>query len=249
MNYLSILTSAGHFGFRGRIHTERRPSLLMIAGAFPLANQHQEMIDWFPAANVVIGRLPGMHVPWSTADAKELTEGLEEAIEFLFRDGPLVVCAGSTSALVTIPLRSKNIQRKVILEPFFSTEGLWPFLPFVRTRMARYPDDEALRHYLWSTFGYGEKTAENRDYRHLLDSLSVPTDVVVGGMPLQPERPLTQWPSFTSVEDRELLRANRWVNLYEGPPQAGHNLWANPSCVATVRELLKSALHTAGMPL
>lgn len=247
MDFLSVLTSAGHIGFRGRIHTgPARPSLLMVAGAFPRSDQHQEMINWFREFNVVIARLPGMGVPASQADAAQITIGLQEASSFLLRDWPLVVCGGSASGLVTIPLQGSNIRHKVILDPFLTTEPLWPLLNFIRGLLERDPGNEHLRRYAWSMFGLSTEGFENRDYRSIVDALNVPTDVVVGGMALQPERALNQFPSLTSIEDRAILSAHPLVTMHEGPPEVGHDLWSNEASSQTIKELLRAALESAG---
>ena len=250
MDFLSVLTSAGHIGFRGRIHAgPARPSLLMVAGAFPRSDQHQEMINWFPEFNVVIARLPGMGVPASHADAAQITIGLQEASSFLLRDWPLVVCGGSASGLVTIPLQASNIRRKVILDPFLTTEPLWPLLNFTRGLLEREPNNEHLRRYASMMFGLSVEGFENRDYRSILDALDVPTDVMVGGMPLQPERPLNVFPSLTSIEDRAMLSAHPLITMHEGPPDVGHDLWSNEATSQAIKELLRAALESAAEDL
>ena len=246
MDFLSVLTSAGHFGFRGRIHAgPARPSLLMVAGAFPRADQHQEMINWFPEFNVVIARLPGMGVPAFHADAAQMTIGLQEASRFLLRDWPLVVCGGSASGLVTIPLQGSNIRHKVIVEPFLTTEPVWPLRSFIKGLLDREPKDEDLHRYSWEMFGWSRETLENRDYRSIVDALNVPTDVMVGGLALQPERALDVFPSLTSIEDRAILSAHPLVTMHEGPANVGHALWFDESSSRTIKQLLRAALESA----
>ena len=186
-----------------------------------------------------------MDVPPSDADAAQLTGGLEEATRLLFRDWPLVVCGVSASGLVTIPLRAENIHCKVILEPFLTTGPLWPFLEFARSRLRRDPANESLRRYLWTMFGFAADVVENRDYRALIDAIDVPTDVVVGGMPLQPPRALPEFPSLTSVEDRAILSAHPLVTMHEAPSEVGHNVWLNQASARTIRGLLDAALRSA----
>jgi len=246
MDFLSVLTSAGHIGFRGRIHAgPARPSLLMVAGAFPRPDQHQEMINWFPEFNVVIARLPGMGVPVSHADAAQMTIGVQEATSLLLRDWPLVVCGGSASGLVTIPLQGSNIRRKVILDPFLTTDPLWPLRNFITGILEREPHNEHLRRYAWEMFGWSTEGRENRDYRSIVAALNVPTDVMVGGMALQPERALNVFPSLTSIEDRAILSAHPLVTMHEGPPDVGHDLWSSETASQTIKELLRAALESA----
>ncbi|MGH6909190.1 MAG: hypothetical protein ACREE0_13845 [Phenylobacterium sp.] len=245
MDYLSILTSGGHIGFRGRIHADYpRPTLLMVAGAFPRPDQHQEIIDWFREANVLVARLPGMGVPSSDADARGVTVGLEEAVRVLLGDRPLVVCGGSASGLVTIPMRG-NIHRKIILDPFLRTEGLWPLLKFSRKLLEQSPDNQYLRRYLWTMFGFGPDAVENRDYRDIVDAIDVPTDVLVGEVALQPERALVDFPSLTSVDDRALLAAHPLVTMHKTPAGVGHDLWSDKEASRTIRELMSAALQSS----
>lgn len=247
LDHVFVETSAGKLGFVGRIHAgPARPSLLMVGGAFPPKRQHEELVDWFPGANVLIAFLPGMAgVPWSDASAPQLTVAVAEAIALLFGDRPIVICGGSTSGLVVTPLQAKNIHRKIILEPFFTTQGLWPFISFLRNRIARNPDDAALRRYVWSMYGYSETEVENRDYRYLVDLIDGPTDVVVGGLPLLPVRPFPPYPSFTSVEDRALLAAHPDITLHEGPAGVGHDLWSDQASCNIIRSLMLRGLRSS----
>jgi hypothetical protein len=86
---------------------------------------------------------------------------------------------------------------------------------------------------------------ENRDYRHLLDEITVPTDVIVGQLPLLPRRSTEIWPSFTSADDRAALAANPLVTLHEGPAGTGHSYGSVPPHDARVKKLLHAALRDA----
>jgi hypothetical protein len=247
MDFLTIQTSAGPLGFVGRIHTDRRrPALLAVNGSFPPKTYLHDLIDDFAGANVLIANLPGMlGVPWSSANAAELTRGLEEAVRLLLGDLPLVAFGASTGNLLSFGLRLPTICRRVALEPFFQTENLWPFIAHCRDRMARKPGAEGLARFLWTFFGIGPDSLENRDYRHLLDGITVKTDVLVGGLPLLPEREVDNWPSFCSAEDRELLHANPLVTVHSGPPGVGHRFGSLPPSDAYVRRVLHAALLDA----
>jgi hypothetical protein len=246
MDHLVIDTSAGSIGFAGRLWSDRpRPALLVVAGAFPDPGQHHEIVDWFPDASVLVANLPGMGgMPWSAADAPGLSAGLAEAMRTVLGDRPLVLCGVSASGLVTLPLQAANIRRKVMIEPFLTTGDLWPFLAYARNLLQLNPGHAGLRRYLWTMFGFGETTAETRDYRHLVDSIQVPTDVVVGGMPLMPQRAEPYFPSLASAGDRAVFAAHPLVTLYEGPPAAGHGVWADPEANALIRRLLAENLES-----
>jgi len=246
MDHLVIDTSAGSIGFVGRLWTDRpRPALLVVAGAFPDPGQHHEIVDWFPQSTVLVANLPGMGgMPWSAADAPALSKGLGEAIGVVLGGRPLVLCGISASCLATLPLQAANIRRKILIEPFLTTGGLWPFLAYGRHLLTLNPGHERLRAYLWTMFGFGETTAESRDYRHLAEAIDVPTDVVVGGMPLAPERTEPYFPSLASVADRAIFAAHPKVTLHEGPPAAGHDVWIDPQTSALIRRLMGDSLKS-----
>jgi hypothetical protein len=224
MDFLTLQTSAGPLGFVGRIHTDRaRPSLLVVNGSFPTKTHRHDLVERFPGANVLIANLPGMAgVPWGTASVAELTQGLSEAVTLLLRDLPVVAFGASTGNILTLGLRLPNIRRRVALEPFLQTRDLWPFIQNSRERMQQRPENAALAHYFWEFFGIAPDRAENRDYRRLLENITAPMDVMVGGAPLLPKRELDYWPSFTSDEDRAALVANPFVKMHLGPPDTGH---------------------------
>jgi len=247
MDFLNVRTSAGEFGVVGRRSFDRpRPCLLIVGGAFPPNGYMHEHIKAFPGANVVVSNLPGMGTPWSPAEVPALTAGLQEVAGWLFADLPLVVFGVSTGALLALGFKAPNLVRTVVLEPFLQTGNLWPFIADSRARLERYNHRPAIVSFLWTVFGIGATTLENRDYRYLAQGLSVPTDVILGGMPLLPERPLPAWPSFASDEDRAAFRRNPLATLHEGPPDAGHGYGSVPgSGKQVVHGVLAAALAEA----
>jgi hypothetical protein len=224
MDFLTLQTRAGPLGFIGRLHTDRqRPALLIVNGSFPSKTHRHDLIDRFPGANVLIANLPGMGgVPWATPTVADLTEGLGEAVARLLPEVPIVAFGASTGNLLSLGLRLPNIRRRVMLEPFFQTKDLWPFIDNSRKRMAGNPGNTAMAHYFWEFFGIAQDRVENRDYRRLLDNITVPTDALMGGAPLLPAREIEMWPSFTSQEDREALAAHPRVTMLVGAPDTGH---------------------------
>ena len=226
MEHLFVQTSAGSFGFIGRLHTDRRrPALLAVNGSFPAKDYLHDLPDAFPGANVLMVQVPGMRkTPWAGRSAADLAVGLQEAVDLLFRDLPLVVFSASTGNLLALGLTNPNICRRVIVEPFFQTARLWPFIDYARYAMERRPKDTEMAQFLWDIFGVTPDVVENRDYRHLMAGITQPTDVFCGsillGEPLEDRGAL--WPSFTLPEEREALAANPLVTLQPSPQGFGH---------------------------
>lgn len=240
-------------GIVGRVFADRsRPALVVVNGSFPTPDLMHKLADRFAGASVLVANLPGMAgVYWAKASVADLTLCLDRAIERLLRNAPIVAMGVSTGNLVSLGLGSPNICRRVAVEPFFETENLWPFIANSRHRMELNSAPEAapildyLRHYFWEVFGIGAQALENRDYRYLLDGLSVPTDVLVGQLPLLPQRTLNTWPSFTSEQDRQRLAANPLVTFHEGPPGTGHGFGSVPPGDEKLEQVVHAALRHA----
>lgn len=249
MDHLSIQTAGGRLSFVGRIHTDRpRPSLLAVRGTFPPKNHMLDLPTHFAGANVLVVTLPGMGggAFWADQPSLEgLTRGLEDATRMLLPQAPIVAFGASAGNLVSLGLRLPNIHHRVALEPFFQTEHLWPLVANSRKRMALNPGLEPMARFFWEVFGIGADRCVNRDYRRLLENITVATDVVVGQVPLLPERALDTWPSFTSAEDRAALAANPLVTLHEGPAGAGHSHGSGGASYETLKALLLAALQDA----
>jgi hypothetical protein len=248
MSHLLIQNDDGPIGFVGRIHTDRpRPALLAVGGSFPPAGHMHDLVSHFAGANVLIASMPGMSgVFWTKKSSVEgLTRGLEQSVRILLGDAPVVAFGASTGNLLSLGMRLPNICRRVALEPFFQTENLWPFVTDSRERLELNANRPEMARYFWEFFGIGPTTVENRDYRHLLDEITVPTDVIVGQLPLLPKRKVDIWPSFTSADDRAALTANPLVTLHEGPSGTGHSYGAVPPYDSQVKAVLYAALRDA----
>ena len=249
MDFLTLQTAAGPLGVIGRIHTgPARPALLVVNAAFPRERQRQrhDLVDHFPGASVLVIELLGMAgAPWANPTILDLTQALETAVRRLVGDVPIVAFGASTSSLLTLGLQLPNICRHLVLEPFFQTEGLWPFVTSARERMASDPANAAMTRFFWEVFGIGPDRLENRDYRHLLANITKPTQVVVGGASLEPKRQMDFWPSFTSAQDRAALRANPLVTLVKGPPDTGHDFGAEGESDLMIKRMLHGALREA----
>lgn len=249
MDHLSIQTEGGPLSIVGRVHTDRtKPSLLVVRGSFPPKDHMLELPIYFRGASVLVVTLPGMVSGAYWADRPNvagLTRGLERAVGMLLPDTPIVAFGASTGSILSLGLRLPNIRRHVVVEPFLRTKDLWPFIANSRDRLKKNPDLEPMARFFWEVFGIGADRLEDRDYGYLLEAITVPTDVVVGQLPLLPPRDLAVWPSFTSAEDRARLLANPMVTLHEGPPGSGHAHGTVGASYEQTKRLVLAALHAA----
>jgi pimeloyl-ACP methyl ester carboxylesterase len=245
MDFLLIENRTAGLSFVGRLHTDRaRPSLLAVGGAFPTATALHDLVTTFPGANVLVVNLPGMAgAPWSNPTVAEAVDGLQRAVELLLPHQPIVALGVSTGNLLTLGIDLPNIRRRVAVEPFFQTKDLWPFIANSRERLSLNHGNAFMTRFFWEMFGIAQDRLENRDYRHLLGNLTVPTDVIFGALPLLPEREVETWPSFTTAEDRAALAANPLVTLTEGPPGSGHSYSTTLAGDAVMKRVTLAALH------
>jgi hypothetical protein len=247
MDRLIVQTRFGPLPLVGRLHSDKaRPCLLVIGGAFPPPDFMHEVVDRYPEVSVLVGSLPGMRAPsFDRQDVSDFAGAYDEALGLLAPSQPVVACGVSTGCLVTLGLRSPNICSHLLQEPFFSTADLWPFIAYARDLLARNADNAVLKAFLWDICGVAPDAIVDRDYWPLLEGLRVPTDVIIGEMPLLPQRELPTWPSFTTEADRVRLRDAPLVTLHLGPPGSGHNLTLNRASEALIGEVTQAALNEA----
>jgi len=224
------MTGFGGFGLAGHIHTDLdRPALVAVSGSFAPPGHLHALIDDLNGVSALVVTLPGMgQASWTDQPMSELAKGFERVLDMLLPGRPIVLFGVSTGNLLTLGVTLPNIFHRVALEPFFRTETLWPFIKDARRRLATYPESLALREYLRVHFGITETDVENRDYSPLLRNITQPTDVLVGELPLLPERPLPRWPSFLEPDHRAVLAANPLVRIHQGPPGSGHSFGSTP---------------------
>lgn len=246
MKHLIVETREGPIYFAGRMHADpTRPALVVMGGIWAPPDLFHEVIAWFPGATVLIAPLPGMGESKTPRfEVALMTRMLDQAIEYLLPDVPVVAFGASTGSLVTLGLRSPQIVRQVALEPFFRTKPLWPLLDFTRASLASEPENAGAATAAEGLFGFTPQAVEDRDYRGLLEGLCTPTDVIVGTEPLEPVREVASWPSFTSAEDRASLAAHPLVTLHDGPPGSGHALSSSAQGAALIRKILHQALRS-----
>ena len=127
-------------------------------------------------------------------------------IAALFAGRPVVALGVSAGALVALALRSPQVVRVIAVEPFFSTEKLWPLVHTVRKMLANNPRDATMRRWVEAIYGYGPETLMDRDYGWVLGRTDRPVEAIVGSDPLYPVRNFWDMPSLTDDIDRDRLR-------------------------------------------
>jgi hypothetical protein len=195
-----------------------RPLVIVATGAFAESWVFDRLQLTLPAVDVVRFHLPSNHCPALTPNnLGTISRGLTTALETLFPNRPTAIFGLSTGALVALAAKAPQVRRLVLAEPFLRTAHVWPLhdLPGIAK-------DDAQRDLLWNVLGVAEGRVEDRDYRHLLDRLSVPTVALVGRIPLGDRRAVTPMPSLVDEADRSLLRAHPMVRVFE--LEGGHNL-------------------------
>ena len=223
-----------------------------MGGAWTPDDFLHEVVDWFPGASVVVAPFPGMGGSLTaTFDIKTLSLMVDEVIATAawpagVLPGLIVTYGVSTGCLVTLGLRAPGIVRHVALQTSAAAaRAIWPLHKTISDFIAAAPHLVGGAKAAEALFGYtpapNEKVVD-RDYRHVLAGLSVPTDVIVGQVPLEPVRAISRLPSFTSVEDREALAGNPFVTIHNGPPGSGHQVNDTPEGEAQVHGLLRRAL-------
>jgi hypothetical protein len=143
---------------------------------------------------------------------------VSEAIARRYADRPLLLAGFSLGATVALAVRAPNLRRRFLVEPILDTDGLWPIADWGGKPLSA--TDAAL---LWSALGVRGGEVARRDYRELLAAMDAPADVVLGGEPLEPRRPITALPSFVGQAARELIadQPNVTTHVVAG---VGHNV-------------------------
>lgn len=183
---------------------ENRPVVLAIRGAAP-PRHHMETLR-FPDADSVFVHLPGWHSPRFEANSIGVfIAAFDHAIQATLPDRRILALGVSAGALVAASLWSPQVFARLLIEPFFQTEGLWPLFDYLRPELPK--QDRFTQVWCWNVLGVSASSIENRDYRAVLRP-GVPVTAIVGDVPLDPRRSVPAMPSLTSEDDRQFLAAS-----------------------------------------
>lgn len=208
----------------------RRPLLLAIPGLFTGPDELSRLPDVMQGvADTAIVRLPGAEAPLlADRSLPAFSRAVGELIDQLFADRPVILMGVSIGATAALGVRSRHVRRIVAAEPILATEALWPLVQPLRGLLRKQPRKGPLHDLYWRLFGVAFDRRAPRDYRQVLEGLAVPTDVLLAGQPLEPERSISGFPSLVAAAERARLAAMPHVRLHLAP-DAGHNIAAAAS--------------------
>lgn len=209
MERIEIETGLGPIWLWGRI--TGRPVLLVVTGLFASAETMDHLPALFPDLDVLRTHLPGNHCPkLAVYSVGAFAAALSEALRKTV-EAPLAIFGLSVGALVAMGVRHPELVGLLLVEPPVRAETLSSILG---------------------------QLAEPADYTPLLQSLTVPTHVLVGDRPSGPGTP-----SLMTAASLDALRRSRAsVTVVEG---AGHAVQYDAPDVTYARLLqLVSALRS-----
>jgi hypothetical protein len=210
---------------RPDIFDSRKPLVVAIAGAFAGPEDLSRLAEVLsPMADAALLHMPGIDAPpLSDPSIEAFSTVVGELIDELFAGRRVVVLGVSIGAVAALGVRSRSVRRIVAVEPLLATAGLWPMVDALRSHLANLPANSPIHPLFERLFGVTKAQITPRDYRHVLDGLSVPVDVVLAGEPLQPRRRVERLPSLVDAPERALLSVLPQVRMHLAQG-AGHNV-------------------------
>lgn len=194
-------------------------SIVVIRGAMAELDQLVSL-QRHPTASVVLLHLPGMYTPFFAENSVEtFAQAFDQVIGRLGLRRALVIGL-SIGGAVALAMQHQAVRRLLLLDTPLTTDDLWPLEEAFATPSQRIP---AAGRWFHDMLGYSPAGWERRDYTPLLERLDKPTTVLLGGVPLQPRRPLDRQPSLVCEADRARYRRHPMVEV-RVVPAAGHNV-------------------------
>lgn len=221
-----------------------RPLVLVVRGAFARLDQYAGLTRYLPEVDMAFMQLPGMHSPHIAAPSvQRFAAALDEAAALAFGKRPFAKVGVSIGGLVAMAM--KTGEATLALDPPISTATAWPVLQRVRS-LLREEGETPLRAWCWNVLGMSETGVENRDYRPIVEGARRPLTVMIAGLPLEPERPISASPGLINADDRDWLRALPGVRSVT-VSNVGHNLaeGAGTALVDYIRKTAERAVTPA----
>jgi hypothetical protein len=215
----TVETRYGPVQVWGRRTDPARPALFAIGGMFPPRNQLAFLHDHLPDHDVIRVQLPGMRdTPLlSRGGLSALGQAFSDVVAATIPAGPVIALGTSVGCWAALATRhyERRIDRMVLVEPFFRPADTWPMRVVLRDYLPKFGPE--MKVWAQEMLGYGGRGI---DYRPLLAELPPRTDVILGGVPLEPRKP-GLLPSYASDEEREMWRRQPGVRI-QVCPGVGH---------------------------
>ena len=229
-------TTFGDVPLWGRIEPGK-PLLFVIRGAFPVRDHLMNLVADLPNLSVGLVHLPGMHSPFfEVPSVATFARAFDEIVDQFA--GPTAVLGSSLGGAVAMAMKSRHIQRRILLDTPLQTAGLWQVVRSVRPALEGRPH---LATWVDALLGITPEAVINRDYRGLINGDET---VVVAEEPLGEPRTIVRLiPSAVSEADRSTYRA-AGCRVIEAP-ETGHEITAD--AMALVLEVIRGV--TESMPI
>ena len=220
MDTWTFETSLGPVPIWGRLESPERTLLFVVRGALPTFDHMFDLALLLADIDVALVHLPGMYTPFFAQSTPQVFGRAFDEVLATLGYGRVVVVGVSMGGVAALAMKSPAVRRLILVDTPLSTGGLWPLHERFRKQVAANPPAQK---WLWELFGIGPSAVENRDYRPLLETMTVPATVFVGGQPLGEPRPVDEMPSLVSDEDRALSDRHPRVEVLV-VKDAGHNV-------------------------
>ena len=221
-----------------------RPLVFLIPGVLAELQPAADLVKGLGIlADACVMRLPSSReFALSTMALAELSRMVTGLLETRFAHRRIVLVGISTGAVLALGVRAANVQRIVAVEPALATANLWPVAEAMRRHVEALGDPIA-KAFAAEAFGVGQSGQGARDHFAALHGLDLPVDVLMGGMPLMPERKVDRVPSLVDAPERRRLAAMPGVRLHISQ-DSGHNIVGQDA--RAVKLLLQEACRRAG---
>lgn len=168
-----------------------------------------------PTADLFWMQMPGDQAPHlSQTSLAAFAATVAEVIAQAFGERPVLLAGQGMGATLALAVKAPTVARIVAVEPELSPATAWPVLPTFRKI---YRERPAIRPLLKALYGASPDGSDAPSNLHLIDTLTVPVDVVVGEEPLMPQRPVKRAPSLVGEPQRQALRSRPGVRLRIAP--------------------------------
>lgn len=185
------------------------PTVVLVNGSFPPKGYLSDFR--VPGAGVTLFALPAMwSPPFKTYSIDVFGRAIGEAVEALFPTSTVIMAGFSTGATVALGVNAPRVRAWVAVEPFLSTEGLWPIQKFMDAqRQNLHPEHVRYAEEALGVF------ADRIEQRPVPIRAGRPLHVVAGTYIGGDEA--LQWPSLTTLADRiDLERRGAKIWLARG---------------------------------